>query len=111
MTHITTLFNPQKNALQVSFVGDNLGWKGDSDSGLEDVSSLAGREDGVVRVCSFGTLFITNFYKSPSLLIRLLLLYRTSMSQMEGAVVCLRMFCGKIQFELLPTAAVMEWYR
>ena len=26
-------------------------------------------------------------------------------------MVCLRMFCGKIQFKLLSTAVVMEWYR
>ena len=56
----STLFNLRKTAANVQ-EGTNW-WEGDSGSGVQDVSSLAGREDGVVRVCSFGTLFITNFY-------------------------------------------------
>ena len=39
-------------------------WKGDSGSDIQDVSGLAGREDVLVRICSFDTLFITNSYTS-----------------------------------------------
>jgi len=49
----STLFKLQKpNTLEVGLVGGNVGWEGDSSgSGVEDVSSLAGRrEDVVVRV-------------------------------------------------------------
>ena len=78
-----------------------------------DASVVAGREDVLVRICSFDTLFIfqTSLITPHSSLS--LLLYRTFMSQVEveGAVVCLRLCHGKIQFKLLPTAVVVEWYR
>ena len=41
----------------MGLVGGTKGWKGDSGSGVQDVSSLARREEVVVSICSFDTLF------------------------------------------------------
>ena len=55
----------------MGLVGGTKGWKGDSCSDVQDVSSLARREDVVVRMCSFDTLFITNFQQVSLQLLRL----------------------------------------
>ena len=84
------------------------GWKG----GVKDVSSLAGRRGEVVVSCvplipSSNHILHKSYHSS----FISLLLYRAFMSQMERAVACLRLCHGMIQFELLSTVVVMEWYR